>query len=251
MKWFKHDSNASIDAKVEKLMMKYGLEGYGLYFYCLEMIARTVEKHNLTFELEHDAELIAHRLNKHPDMVQEMMGYMVSLGLFENDRGVVTCLKMASRTDEYTQKLISKNKALNNNRTKSIECPDKVPTKSDLIEENRIEENRREERSKNKFSDEDLTLSKFIFSRIKKLDQKAKEPNHEKWADTIRLLREIDKRSHKDIQDLFLWANQSEFWKSNILSPSSLRKNFTTLQVQRNTELSKHHHSDSSEDNWL
>ena len=29
MKWFKHDSNALHDAKIEKLIMKFGIEGYG------------------------------------------------------------------------------------------------------------------------------------------------------------------------------------------------------------------------------
>lgn len=137
MKWFKHDANASIDAKIEKLMLKYGLEGYGLYFFCLELIARNVEKHNLTFELEHDSELISKRVNLHPSRVQEMMVFMVNLGLFENDRGVITCLKLAKRTDEYTQKLLSKASFV---PTISRQSPDALGIKSELKEENRIEE---------------------------------------------------------------------------------------------------------------
>lgn len=126
MKWFKHDSNASVDAKIERLMMKYGLEGYGLYFYCLEMIARTVEPHNLTFELEHDAEIIGHRVGIHQDRVLEMMSYMVDLQLFEmNDRRIVTCLKLATRTDEYTQKIIKQKGVIG-------QTPDTLPTKSAL-----------------------------------------------------------------------------------------------------------------------
>ena len=39
MKWIKHDTNANQDAKLKKLRMKYGLEGYGMYWYCLELIA--------------------------------------------------------------------------------------------------------------------------------------------------------------------------------------------------------------------
>lgn len=118
-------------------MLKYGLEGYGLYFYCLELIARTVEKHNLTFELEHDSELIARRVGIHHERVQEMMRYMVELKLFENDRGVITCLKMATRTDEYTAKLIKESRTL---PTLSRQTPDTVPTMSDLKEEKRREE---------------------------------------------------------------------------------------------------------------
>lgn len=136
MKWFKHDSDASNDAKLKKLRLKYGAQGYGIYWYCLELIARNVEKHNLTFELEHDAELIADDFKLSSDLVQHIMMFMVEIGLFENTNNVITCLKMATRTDEYTQKLIQSAK----------KCPDTIPTlseqcptKSVLIEEKREE----------------------------------------------------------------------------------------------------------------
>ena len=40
MKWFKHDSNANTDAKLKRVRMKYGMQGYGLYWYCLEIEER-------------------------------------------------------------------------------------------------------------------------------------------------------------------------------------------------------------------
>lgn len=133
MKWFKHDSNANADAKLEKLRIRFGLEGYGLYWYCLELIAGSVDNHNLTFCLEHDSEVISYRTGVNQQQVETMISFMVDLGLFENDRGVISCLKMAARTDEYTQKLL-----------KNKKTPDSVETKSELIEENRIEEKRLE-----------------------------------------------------------------------------------------------------------
>ena len=139
MKWFKHDSDASNDSKLKKLRLKYGAQGYGIYWYCLELIARNVEKHNLTFELEHDAELIADDFKLSSDLVQHIMTYMVELGLFENSTGVITCLKMATRTDEYTQQLIRSNK----------KSPDTLPRMSldtiDKVRGIRREENRTEE----------------------------------------------------------------------------------------------------------
>ena len=95
MKWFKHDSNASSDAKLKKVQMKYGLQGYGLYWKCLEMIAANVEKHNFTFQLEHDAELIAHETGINVELVNEMMSFMVDLKLFECIDNKIFCLKMA------------------------------------------------------------------------------------------------------------------------------------------------------------
>lgn len=132
MKWFKHDADASNDAKLKKLRMKYGSQGYGIYWYCLELIARNVEKHNLTFELEHDAEIIADDFKLSYDLVQHIMTYMVELGLFENTNGIITCLKMANRTDEYTQQLMRDVR----------KSPDSIPRISEVIEEKRREENK-------------------------------------------------------------------------------------------------------------
>jgi hypothetical protein len=142
MKWYKHDSNASCDAKLRKVRLKYGMEGYGLYWYCLELVAQNVEAHNLTFELEHDAEIIAADTGIHYELVQEMMTYMVDLGLFEQSDGVITCFKLAKRCDEYTSKLI---RNLPSVPTVSGQSPDKVPPIR--IEQNRIEQNRIEHRA--------------------------------------------------------------------------------------------------------
>jgi hypothetical protein len=100
MKWIKHDTNASQDAKLKRMRMKYGLEGYGLYWYCLELIAADVDQHKLTFELEHDAEIIAFDTGIHYERVNEMMAYMVNLKLFEENNGVLSCLKLANRLDK-------------------------------------------------------------------------------------------------------------------------------------------------------
>lgn len=141
MKWFKHDSDAGNDAKLRKLRLKYGAQGYGIYWYCLELIARNVEKHNLTFELEHDAVLIGDDFKLSGEFVQEMMSYMVDLGLFENSHGVITCLKMSTRTDEYTQQLIRDIRKTPEKLPRvSRETPESVPRISEVKEEKRREE---------------------------------------------------------------------------------------------------------------
>lgn len=100
MKWFSHDSNARSDVKLRKVLMRYGADGYGLYWYCLELIAGKVDGSNVTFELEHDAEILAHDLRIDSLRVEEIMRYMVSLDLFEVSDGAIRCMKMAKRLDE-------------------------------------------------------------------------------------------------------------------------------------------------------
>lgn len=103
MKWFVHDSDAHEDTKLEKLLMKYGVDGYGLYFYCLEIIAGELSPENITFELEHDSEILAHKLKIDSLRVEEIMNYCVSLGLFQMNPATkrIMCLALAKRVDRY------------------------------------------------------------------------------------------------------------------------------------------------------
>ena len=151
MKWFKHDSSAHSDAKLRKVKIKYGMEGYGLYWHCLEIICSDVASTKITFELEHDAEIISLDTGIHVSRVNEMLAYMVDLRLFELSNNIITCMKMAKRIDKSMtsnmemRKIIS-GLGLNNHdsvMTKSGDSHDTVMTKS---EQNRIEENRREEK---------------------------------------------------------------------------------------------------------
>lgn len=100
MIWFKHDANANADSKLQNVLLDYGLEGYGLYWYCIELITGKVDVNNITFQLEHDARIIARNTGSTPQKVEEMMRYFVKIGLFENSNGIITCMKIAKRLDQ-------------------------------------------------------------------------------------------------------------------------------------------------------
>lgn len=100
-------------------------------------------------------------------------------------------------------------------------------------------ENNEKESSENKFSDQDLITAEYMFKRLQGLDPDFKQPNLNKWADEIRLIRERDKRDHRLICEVFKFANESSFWKGNIQSPTSLRKHFSKLKVQREEQEGK------------
>ena len=90
---------------------------------------------------------------------------------------------------------------------------------------------------KNVFSDDDLKAAEWIFHLIRKLNPSFKEPKFESWANDIRLMRERDNRTHKDICELFHWANQDRFWSVNILSPATLRAKWDQLSIKRNAAM--------------
>lgn len=101
MRWFKHLTNAHDGMDLTKVRMKFGAEGYAVYWYCLELIAGDLgENGDVTFELKHDAEVIAFNLRMDSLRVEEIMRFMVSVGLFENSRGTISCLKLAKYLDK-------------------------------------------------------------------------------------------------------------------------------------------------------
>lgn len=100
MKWVKHDTDANLDAKLQNVLLDYGLEGYGLYWYCIELIAGNITKDNITFELEHDARIIARNTGNTRQKVEEMMRYFVEQGLFEQSGNTISCFKIARRLDK-------------------------------------------------------------------------------------------------------------------------------------------------------
>ena len=85
-----------------------------------------------------------------------------------------------------------------------------------------------------KYTDDDFKMAEWMWGRVQKLNPTAKEPSLEKWANTIRLMREVDGRTLQDIGTAFDWANKDSFWCSNILSPEKLRKQYDKLKVKAN-----------------
>ena len=85
-------------------------------------------------------------------------------------------------------------------------------------------------------SAEDLEIAKWISSRVKLINPTCKAPDMTSWSNTVRLMRQIDNRSHQDICALYDWASKHHFWQTNILSPESLRKQWDKLTMQRNSE---------------
>jgi hypothetical protein len=113
------------------------MEGYGLYWYCLELIAQTVTPENITFKLEHDSRIIARNTGLGVQKVQEIMTHFCSIGLFESSNGLITCLKLAYRTDDYITKITRKS----GQSTDSV----RILSGNVSLEEKRIEDIRQEE----------------------------------------------------------------------------------------------------------
>lgn len=88
-------------------------------------------------------------------------------------------------------------------------------------------------------SDQDHEAARWIFAKVRSLNPDHREPNWDCWANDVRLMREQDRRTHREICELFAWANSDDFWRVNILSPSKLRKQWDQLALKRNLPSNK------------
>jgi hypothetical protein len=93
----------------------------------------------------------------------------------------------------------------------------------------------RAKREKAPLNPDDEVCARWLFKVLQKTAPKAKEPNFTTWANDVRLMRERDDRTRKEICELFLWAHKSDFWRGNILSPKNLREHWDRLCIQRDT----------------
>jgi len=146
MKWFKHESNSIHEAKIEKLIQKHGVEGYGLYYACIELIAQRLSSDNIDFELHHDAETLAVKFKIDTLKVEEIMKFCIKEGLFQCniDTNKIFCLRLLEMLDISTS---------NNPEIKKIKDD---PNYKKLLDSNsrldkiRLDENREDKKKEKK-----------------------------------------------------------------------------------------------------
>ncbi|MBP7765319.1 MAG: hypothetical protein KA113_09060 [Syntrophaceae bacterium] len=75
----------------------------------------------------------------------------------------------------------------------------------------------------------EIRLSELLLEKIVSRNSNFKKPNIQAWAKDIDLMIRIDKRDVSEIGQVIEWCQQDQFWQSNILSTSKLRKQYDQL----------------------
>jgi Domain of unknown function (DUF4373) len=207
MDWFKHDSNANLDEKLQEVLLDYGLEGYGLYWYCVELIVNKISAENITFELKHDARIIARNTGSSVQKVEEMMKRFIDLGLFEGENGTITCLKVAKRlmtsaTSNPKMRLLIQNIKHNQQvMIPSQQRHDDVMQDKNRIDEIRLDENKTIVQKGNEYlNDFDL----FWMAYPKKVGKEAARKSWDKIKPDL-----------KTVLETLKWQKQSDQWFKN------------------------------------
>jgi len=141
----------------------------------------------------------------------------ISLPNFDRHNG------QTAKTRCLTAKRVAKSKLNSNAKSNAPSVSDPLPKE---------EKRRSKDSPRKKFSEDDFLMAEFIYEKVLKVADKTKKPNLEKWADTVRLMREQDNLKHSEIKAVFLWANSDGFWATNILSPTKLREQFSQISAK-------------------
>lgn len=81
-------------------------------------------------------------------------------------------------------------------------------------------------------NDDDEKCARWLYGAILNTAPKFKEPNFKAWTNEVRLMRERDGRTHREMCALMQWAHADRFWRGNILSPTKLREHWDRLTIQ-------------------
>ena len=132
MKWFKHQSDAYSNLKMQQMMCELGTEGYGHFWICIELVAQQGKncridakkcwKKSLLFITRTDEE-----------KMERILTIFAEVELIDKkalNKGDLYIPKLRDYSDDYTNKV----------RRVSRQSTDSV-----LLEENRIDKNRKEE----------------------------------------------------------------------------------------------------------
>ena len=85
------------------------------------------------------------------------------------------------------------------------------------------------------FTDGDMALAELLARRIAENNPRARSPTASQlrsWANEVRLMRERDGHSLDEIREVLEWSQRDPFWRVNVLSMGSLRKQWNRLTAR-------------------
>jgi hypothetical protein len=86
----------------------------------------------------------------------------------------------------------------------------------------------------------DVGFCRRFLATLRELNPQHPEPrNLERWADDVRLMREVDGITLEAMAEMMAWVKRDDFWAANILSPGKLRKQWPQLTAKRAAERRK------------
>lgn len=217
--WFKHDSNARNDIKIQALRHDYGVAGYGMFFMIIE-IMRESDNNRLPYNKKFSMVGIARDLGVEVGLLSAFIESCI------NDYELFVCDCEYFWSESLNQRLheheIAKEKrridgakgGRPKKQTEQIEVPiEDKPTPKEVT-----------------FSAEVESITDSLCRKLRENNEKAKLPaDLKKWNSAIDALHRIDGYEFDVIEKVCNWSQDNSFWKQNILSAPKLREKFAQL----------------------
>ena len=199
MKWFKHESDAHTNMKLQALIDKLGIAGYGYYWACVELVA---SQGGDTFRVAKDKHWEQHLKKMLSIEPKEQKKYLVVLAthnlidLKALKNGDLYIPKLEERCDEYSEK----KKRSEAKKTLSGQGRDNVG-----LEEKREEKKRREK-----------TATEYLLN----IPEKDMEEFYKRFDCSKKAIKSKG-------EDMLLWCKNNEFKKDNkAFLLNALKKDF-------------------------
>jgi predicted phage replisome organizer len=171
----------------------------------------------LSKNLPYTDEMLAALLGRNLQVVKFALSTLEQFGMIEQGEGGFKVTDFIEWLDPESENREQARIRMEKHRETKKELPAPEPKKKKRVyEENDIE----------------MKLAKHLFWHMRQNNSEAKEPNFQKWADEMRLIIERDERKPEQIKNMIDWCQKDSFWKTNILSVASLRKQYDKLKLR-------------------
>lgn len=239
--YFRHDYNAHDDNRLKKVIRRHGAEGFGVYWYLVELLFQE----SGAWFLPKDYEDFAHDLRTDESTVKSVVE---AFGLFEYDAKNFWNKRVDEEIEFRAEKSKSAKKAAKIRWSKGAKAKEQMRTHMQPHSEHICSRNTRKEKERKgkerkekktvgkKISPEDQKFSEVFFESAgaeflftQKKTEKDIPQILETWADEFRKLREVDGLTEKQIEYLLNWlfhdsSDDANFWRKQIRTPGKLRK---------------------------
>lgn len=254
------------DIKIRKIMRGCGVQSIAILISLLSSIYRDEGYYvgwdnDMTF-------LVADEVGASEGAVLEVVNKAIQVGFFDKDifekhsvltsRGIqnrfLEAVKRRKEIEVFREYLLiniinDNNKSINVN-IKSINDSNKQQRKvknSKVKDSNNMLQkdcNDIPDERKLKFDEEseEIRLARFMIDEMLRVKADSRVPSKDVeslqgWAQHIDYMIRLDKRTARNIAEVFRWAQEDSFWCSNIRSPRKLREQWDTLELQKNKRI--------------
>ena len=111
MKWYQHESECHNDEKIRELIHEHGVEGYGVYHVCLEIISEKIDD-KLIARVEISDRVLCEKLRLKSLRVERILNFCTTLSLISAHKSeclwIIQCDPLLKRIDNWTQKKVKR-----------------------------------------------------------------------------------------------------------------------------------------------